>query len=399
MWLFVWDSEPSKIFVGDTPISKVFVWDTKVRPSVDTRTFTISWTEQTDMSSWWIYSDDAVGLTAWSTEFDKFFGYYWCRLSDNWIETAKVSQFWWDLDITQLWTLTSWDNVMIAFPLRWIKMSKSWSVVTLSITAEQNKAGYQYIAFMDNWVVKDRFYIWVYEWSLSNSKIVSLSWTTPNSFSLDSAVSAANAYWSWTRYHIQTIYTRWYIMALYMMKYGNPNVQSVIWRWHCDSAASTPALTSWLTDNYTAASWGGTWTQPCKLFWIENFWGNMNECTDGIGSSYSSSGTRHFNTNTTQAFPSSWRISTYNYSTPDWSGNNAKPIQTIVWTNEWMFAPASTQSSATQRYWDYASASNNYVVAMWGARNLGDNVWLFYYLSSYKASASDARQWSRLIYI
>ena len=33
MWLFVWDSEPSKIFVGDTQISKVFLWDTQVRPS------------------------------------------------------------------------------------------------------------------------------------------------------------------------------------------------------------------------------------------------------------------------------------------------------------------------------------------------------------------------------
>lgn len=33
MWLFLWDSEPSKIFVGDTSISKVFLWDTKVRPS------------------------------------------------------------------------------------------------------------------------------------------------------------------------------------------------------------------------------------------------------------------------------------------------------------------------------------------------------------------------------
>lgn len=33
MWLFLWDSEPSKIFVGDTSISKVFLWDTQVRPS------------------------------------------------------------------------------------------------------------------------------------------------------------------------------------------------------------------------------------------------------------------------------------------------------------------------------------------------------------------------------
>lgn len=33
MWLFIWDTQPSKIFVGDTQISKVFVWDTQVRPS------------------------------------------------------------------------------------------------------------------------------------------------------------------------------------------------------------------------------------------------------------------------------------------------------------------------------------------------------------------------------
>ena len=33
MWLFLWDSEPSKIFVGDTPISKIFLWDTQVRPT------------------------------------------------------------------------------------------------------------------------------------------------------------------------------------------------------------------------------------------------------------------------------------------------------------------------------------------------------------------------------
>ena len=32
MWLFLWDSDPSKIFVGDTSISKVFLWDTQVRP-------------------------------------------------------------------------------------------------------------------------------------------------------------------------------------------------------------------------------------------------------------------------------------------------------------------------------------------------------------------------------
>lgn len=42
MWLFLWDSEPSKIFVGDTPISKVFLWDTQVRPSGIVENYTLS---------------------------------------------------------------------------------------------------------------------------------------------------------------------------------------------------------------------------------------------------------------------------------------------------------------------------------------------------------------------
>ena len=32
-WIFVWDTNPSKIYVGDTAISKVFVSDTQVRPT------------------------------------------------------------------------------------------------------------------------------------------------------------------------------------------------------------------------------------------------------------------------------------------------------------------------------------------------------------------------------
>lgn len=40
MWLFIWDSQPSKIFVWDTQISKVFLWDTQVRPTEITETYT-----------------------------------------------------------------------------------------------------------------------------------------------------------------------------------------------------------------------------------------------------------------------------------------------------------------------------------------------------------------------
>jgi len=76
MWLFLWDSEPSKIFVGDTPISKVFLWDTQVRPSgwkpwANTiayypLTSTTQWTDQSwnwfDLTNWWWVS---FGMYGW----------------------------------------------------------------------------------------------------------------------------------------------------------------------------------------------------------------------------------------------------------------------------------------------------------------------------------------------
>lgn len=64
MWLFVWDSQPSKIFVGDTPISKVFLWDAQVRPTKNEYDIDITNFKSTTSSSWlgweraWCFSMD-----------------------------------------------------------------------------------------------------------------------------------------------------------------------------------------------------------------------------------------------------------------------------------------------------------------------------------------------------
>ena len=67
MSIYVGTNEIKNVYVGTTPVKEIFVWTTKVRPSADTRTFTITRTEKSNMSSWWTYSDDAAWLTAWST--------------------------------------------------------------------------------------------------------------------------------------------------------------------------------------------------------------------------------------------------------------------------------------------------------------------------------------------
>lgn len=86
MWIFLWDSAPSKIFVGDTPISKVFVWDTQVRPATPVELPYLCFTAN----------------TAWST----------VQLTKTWsptVVTLETSTDW------NTWTTyTIWDTITLS---------------------------------------------------------------------------------------------------------------------------------------------------------------------------------------------------------------------------------------------------------------------------------------------
>ena len=321
-------------------------------------TFTISWTETSNPASFNpVYSDDAAWLTAWSTAFDDFFWYYGCRLSNAGVETAKQSQSAWVLDITQLGTLTSWDNVMIAFPRRWIKMSKSWSTVTLSITDAPNADWYQYYAHTKGSADKDTLYLWAYKMV---SWYQSLSWKAPiiNQTRRSFRYGVKNAYDSsaWTdRYSIITIYPRWYINALYMMKYGNPNSQSVIWQWN-EWTNSTVKNTGWTNSQTSATYWTTSNTVQVKLFWLEDWWGNVEEWIDWCFFNSSSELTVD---KTNSIFQDS------NYSTNIWSSSNW--YMTAIWGgNDNMFICTSAGWSNSTYYADRFDKYANGCLIGWG---------------------------------
>ena len=354
------------------------------------KTYTISWTEQSDMSSWWTYSDDATGLTAGSTEFDKFFGYYGCRLSSAWVETAKIDQSApWILDITQLWTLTSWDNVMIAFPRLWIKMSKSWSVVTLSITQEPNKTWYQYYAHTKWSTAKDILYLWAYKMT---SWYKSLSWQAPlvsqSRATFRSWVKSAYDNSAWTnRYSQITIYPRWFINALYMMKYGNPNSKSVIGKWY---VWGTVANTGWTNSQTSASYWSFSDGVQAKLFWLEDWWWNVNEWMDWC---YYNSSTQLTVDKTNNVFQDS------DYSTNLWTASNWW-LAWIDWSSDSMFRNINTSWWSSTTYYltrSYSSAST--VLTAGGSRSSWyADIWPLY-VAGYSASYSAINFGSRLMYL
>ena len=371
MWIFLWDTEPSKIFVWWSEVASVWAGDIKVRPPYVPRTFTISWNES-NLSSWWTYSDDATWLTAWDTAFDEFFWYYGCRLNWSKTETAKITQAWsgwaWKLDITQLWTLTSWDNVMIAFPVRWIKMSKSWSVVTLSVTEELEKTGYQYYAhstwtlsnpWTPNWVM----YLWAYKGFSSSGVLKSRSWQTITASQTQAtACTQAKANGSW--YNIMGFYQREYINALYMMKYGNPNSQWVVWMWNV--ASSWPSHTWWTNNQDNATYWTSSNTQQVKLFWLEDWWGNIHEWVWWVYATRSTWNKYRKQLNLMLNWWS-WDISWGELEWTEVYTTNGDCLSNIVGSNKLMFSPIWTANDYNYNsgYRDQVSLWENALAYAW----------------------------------
>ena len=402
-WVVEKPREVKSIYVWTTPVKEVFVWTTKVRPSADTRTFTITRTEKSDMSSGWTYSDDAAWLTAGSTAFDEFFGYYGCRLNASWVETAKITQeesWWaWKLDITQLWTLYTGDNVMIAFPVMWIKMTKSWSTVTLSITKELNKSWYQYYAhstwtLSNPWTPKDVFYLGAYKWYSSSNVIKSWSGHSPT-VSQTQATFITRAKANGSGYNIIGFYQREFINALYMMKYWNPDCQSVIWRWYTGWSAK---ILTGKTNDQTNATYGTTSaTQQVKLFWLEDWWGNIHEwigwmCTDGSKNLWTALSWFVWDITTSSPYENTWTTIT----ATSWSC-----LSSITWNNKALFAPIWTVNNSNYNtyYSDAAYVSASRLAYAGGNWEEGSYDGAFYLNVSHSASATNAAAGARLMYL
>lgn len=343
-------------------------------------TITVTWMENSSPAAFApTWSDWAEWAEAWSEMFDKWFDYSWVLLNANWGEVAEVTQdesgWAWQLDLSQLGTL-SWtsNNVMIKFPVRWVKMTKNGSTVTLSMTKELNKPWYQYYAFNRNGTIMGQMYLWAFKWSFTTDNSTVSAYSAWNSY-LKSWATGAYTSWqspavsqtistfkttaekNWTNYHQIWWFQRMYVNCMYMMKYGNPDSQTVIGRWFVDwnSAAVAPGGLLSNTSAWTNASWGETTGKvQSRLFWLEDWWWNIYEWVDGI---YSDAGRYIFvntdnanivnssNITTTASSPVAWTTtgvnSSYVYSWVTFSSNVYWNITSIIWNNWWGFVPSS----------------------------------------------------------
>lgn len=394
-----------------TAIYNNWAWEVGAK-TWETRTFTITYTESSSPAFSYTYSDDAVGKS-W-TDFDEFFGYYPVILDGNGNEFRKLNMtdFTKDIDwndVTSYVNWTNWDyNVMIAFPKRWIKMSKSWSQVTLSITWEDDKDWYQYHAF-DSWTWTshntnhDTLYIWAYEayanWTSTTSWIFSQYNKTPSSWtwmSLSWMRDMANNKWSW--WSIMRWYARQYVNALYMMKYHNWNSQATIW----NGIVSSSKQNTWLSNSMSTSGYPTGWstanqTSSMRLFWLENWWGNLYEWCAGIKTTSSSSTIAYValgkNTDDKNVTGTTWwKSMTISWASPYY-------MSAAAGTNDGMFMPIASSWSDSTYYADYSFVDAGYIARVGGGYGAGSYAGAFcLYVSRSPTSASDGYG-SRLVYL
>ena len=180
------------------------------------------------------------------------------------------------------------------------------------------------------------------------------------------------------------------------MKYWNPDCQSVIWRWY--TGWSAKVNTGW-TVSQTLATYGTTSaTQQVKLFWLEDWWGNIHEwiwwiCTDGSKNLWTALSWFVWDIKTTSPYENTWTTIQHTGSWYD--------LSSIVWNNKWLFAPTATVSNSNYDtyYCDlvyvYASCLA-YAGGYWGNGSFAGAFYLYVYHS---ASSTATYVGARLMFL
>lgn len=240
------------------------------------------------------YADDALNMEAGSSLWDTWFGYYPVLFKDG-AEVSQIKTDNFNQDSSgKLIDITSGDagDVMIAFPRRGLRMSKSGNIVTISMTDNPNDPNFEYMAHKRGNTLKDKFYIGAYMGSTVDSKLRSLSGKTPQySKNIGQFRDLAQANGKsdgagGSGYDQHGYYQMIYLIAMYTLKYKNLNSQAVIGNG-----------VSYVTSDYNAyhgVDTGGTETKGMnygttddklthmKLFGIEDLWGNLWSWIDGL---------------------------------------------------------------------------------------------------------------------
>lgn len=386
----------AKIYVGGMDGKAAQIYPSKV----DTRTMTARFNlSDSNPATWGEYLDDAVDMTAGSADWDKFFGHYPAMIKDG----AIVGK----LDPSQGFAkyvdgtaadITSGDegDVMIVFPRRDLRIWSDNGYMYVSITGELGKENYDHYAHKYNgndcdWFALGRYKGYYYDAggvlrSLSNKYI-----TTSETMTTFRDGAHANG----PGYELSAFFQLTYRQAMYMLKYLGQNAQTAIGK-GVTSASSKVTYTGG-TDSHGMDYGTNDGTTQMSLFGLEDFYGNVNEWTDGI---FAASNTRklmasdgNYNNTGSGYIDITDKTSSSNYN---------KYMKTALMTNLGGFAPdvsSADTGSATTYFCDNPNVTAYRSAYFGGSYNMEDMAGVFTLYVYGQATVANSSVGARLMYL
>jgi hypothetical protein len=280
---YIRPSLTNAIYLGEENVSRI---TSNVSSSYKIMTVLIDTTDS-DPTSSVTYADDAVNMTAGSSDWDKFFGHYPVLFSAG-EEVGKLNpnnftQF--EDGATADISSGSAGDVMIAFPRMGIRIQTVNDTVRISMTDNPDDGRFKYYAHSRGDERKEVFYLGAYKGYVLDSKLRSIMGYTPTTnYTIgDFRTYAQN---NGTGYEQSGFYQLVFRHVMYLLKYKTLDSQTAIGKGYQ------------YTDDYGIIVTGGTeeWGMDSefvrstdfpddlhhvKLFGIEDEWGNINEWIDG----------------------------------------------------------------------------------------------------------------------
>lgn len=239
------------------------------------------------------YADDAISMTAGSSDWDNWFGYYPVVL-DNGSECKKLNpnNLKYYLDGSAIGELTATQDAMIARPIMGWRIITQGTKVYISMTDQPNAEGFVYHAHYNGSKYVDKFYEGIYLSSVNNSSLNSHTDRTPlNNISLANLIDGLPQIRP-TGYQILGYYQRLFWQIQYLLKYKNTDSQIVVGQDITiedgdEAVEGSDVALSWPTTTGMADAKGMNWGEQtacysAKCLGIENPWGNLGFWVGGL---------------------------------------------------------------------------------------------------------------------
>ena len=322
------------------------------------------------------YADDALDMESGKTEsatnmWQEFFRYRPCLFKDG-----KVVGYLNPNDFTKFENGTAADitsgnagDVMIQFPRRGVRISKSENIVTVSMTDDPNDSSFKYYAHQRGSVDKDYFYLGAYDGYVTGHKLRSLSGKSPSmSISLASFDTYGKA--NGTGYGCLGYYQWLFLQVMYVLQFkGNLDSQTTVGTGYVDydRKANTGRA------NSNGMIYGDN--NVAKLFGIEDIWGNALQ----VVNNYYSNSSYHITTTTDDTITDVSKYTDHGYYGARILSNGY--AENCIGNTEVGFtAPYGSYSGSSSTYFcDYAKFTKTYVPFVGGAFDDRDLAGIFFF--------------------